>query len=422
MRIAVLGAGSWGTTLAILLADNYHAVSLWSYRQQDAESISSSRQNPAFLPGIILPPSIAVTSDLLASVEGAEMIVTAVPSQFVRSVVARLTNIVRGKIVIVNVAKGVENGTLMTMSEVLHDTLPEISASNIATLSGPSHAEEVSKHIPTTVVAASADPETARLVQSAFMVPSFRVYASTDLRGVEIGGALKNVIAIAAGIIDGANLGDNPKAAVMTRGIAEIARVGVATGAHIKTFSGLSGIGDLMVTCMSRHSRNRHVGVEIGKGRKLPDILKEMVMAAAQHQIVLPDRELACAPLASPLGKQYLGAMRAAINCALANRQIITHLTRQAVATVFPDIHLDLLYDVSHNTCKLEQHRVDGLKKALYVHRKGATRAFGPGHPDLPAVFKETGQPVLIGGSMGTSSYVLCGTSASEQRSFSSAC
>jgi tRNA-splicing ligase RtcB len=145
-------------------------------------------------------------------------------------------------------------------------------------------------------------------------------------------------------------------------------------------------------------------------------------MSAAQYQIILPDRELACAPITSPLGKQYLGAMRAAINCALANRQIITHLTRQAVAKVFPGIHLGLLYDVSHNTCKLEKHTIDGRKKDLYIHRKGATRAFGPGHPDLPAVFKETGQPVLIGGSMGTSSYVLCGTRDGEQRSFSSAC
>jgi glycerol-3-phosphate dehydrogenase (NAD(P)+) len=155
-----------------------------------------------------------------------------------------------------------------------------MKTSRIATLSGPSHAEEVSKRIPTTVVAASTDMETAREVQRAFMVPYFRVYASNDIRGVELGGSLKNVIAIAAGIIDGAQLGDNTKAAVMTRGIAEIARLGVALGAHIRTFSGLSGIGDLMVTCMSRHSRNRFVGVEIGKGRKLPDILAGMVMVA----------------------------------------------------------------------------------------------------------------------------------------------
>src|SRR5512139_3430167 len=168
---------------------------------------------------------------------------------------------------------------------------------------------------------------------------------------------------------------------------------------------------------ISIHCGSRGLGHQIGT-----EFLKEMAMSAAQYQIVLSDRELACAPLTSPLGKQYLGAMRAGINCALANRQIITHLTRQAVATVFPGIHLGLLYDVSHNTCKLEHHIIDGQKKALYVHRKGATRAFGPGHPDLPAVFKETGQPVLIGGSMGTSSYVLCGTKEGEQRSFSSAC
>jgi glycerol-3-phosphate dehydrogenase (NAD(P)+) len=280
MRIAVLGAGSWGTTLSILLAENSHQVSLWSYRKEDADRLRETRENPDFLPGILVPPSVRVESDLEGSVEGAEMIVCAVPSQFLRSVVSRLHNIPARGLTLVNVAKGVENNTLMTMSEMLHDTLPHLPASSIATLSGPSHAEEVSRRIPTTVVAASPDPETARLVQKAFMLPYFRVYASNDLRGVEIGGSLKNVIAIAAGIIDGADLGDNTKAAVMTRGIAEIARVGVAMGAHIRTFSGLSGIGDLMVTCMSRHSRNRYVGVEIGKGRRLADIVGGMVMVA----------------------------------------------------------------------------------------------------------------------------------------------
>lgn len=179
-----------------------------------------------------------------------------------------------------------------------------------------------------------------------------------------------------------------------------------------KTFS--LRVDDIVI---SIHCGSRGLGHQIGT-----EFLKDMAMAAAQYGIALPDRELACAPLNSPLGKQYLGAMRAAINCALANRQIITHLARQAAATVFPGIHLGLLYDVSHNTCKLEQHTVNGQKKALYIHRKGATRAFGPGHPDLPAIFKDTGQPVLIGGSMGTSSYVLCGTSEGERRAFSSAC
>ena len=173
-------------------------------------------------------------------------------------------------------------------------------------------------------------------------------------------------------------------------------------------------IDDIVI---SIHCGSRGLGHQIGT-----EFLKEMAVSAAKYQIALPDRELACAPLSSPLGKQYLGAMRAGINCALANRQILTHLTRQAMAAIFPGSRLGLLYDVSHNTCKLEQHTVDGRKKDLFIHRKGATRAYGPGHPDLPPAFRDVGQPVLIGGSMGTHSYVLCGTNASEQRAFSSAC
>ncbi len=280
MRIAVLGAGSWGTTLAILLADNFHQVRLWSHKQEYTDEMLARRENPSFLPGVRIPATILPTSDLDEAVHECEMIVTAVPSQFVRSVMVKLHHLPYEKLVIVNVAKGIEVGSLMTMSQVLHDVLPGVPPSSIATLSGPSHAEEVSRKIPTTVVAASTNSETALLVQKVFMTPYFRVYASTDLMGVEFGGALKNVIAIAAGIVDGAQLGDNTKAALMTRGIAEITRIGVALGAQAQTFSGLSGIGDLMVTCMSRHSRNRHVGVEIGKGRKLEDVLSEMVMVA----------------------------------------------------------------------------------------------------------------------------------------------
>jgi glycerol-3-phosphate dehydrogenase (NAD(P)+) len=280
MRIAVLGAGSWGTTLAILLTEKSHRVNLWSYREKEAEIIRSTRENPSFLPGIWIPKDITVTSEIHEATEGAEMVIGAVPSQYLRSVMLRLKDLPWGNRIVVNVAKGIENGTLMTMSEMLHDAIPSLPADNVATLSGPSHAEEVSRKIPTTVVAASKDSATARAVQDAFMLPYFRVYQSEDLRGVELGGALKNVIAIAAGIVEGANLGDNTKAALMTRGTAEIARIGVAMGAQPKTFSGLSGIGDLMVTCMSRHSRNRFVGAEIGKGRKLQSILSEMVMVA----------------------------------------------------------------------------------------------------------------------------------------------
>jgi glycerol-3-phosphate dehydrogenase (NAD(P)+) len=280
MRVAVLGAGGWGTTLAILLADKSHQVTLWAYRDQDVETMRVRRENPSFLPGTAIPAGVEITNDLLGAARDKEMIVAAVPSQFLRNVMAQLKHLPLGRMIVVNVAKGIENGTLMTMSELLRDALPGLSPSNIATLSGPSHAEEVCRRIPTAIVAASTDLGTSKAVQSAFIMPYFRVYASTDLRGVELGGSLKNVIAIAAGIIDGADLGDNTKAAVMTRGIAEITRIGVAMGAQVRTFGGLSGIGDLMVTCMSRHSRNRYIGVEIGKGRKLPDILGEMVMVA----------------------------------------------------------------------------------------------------------------------------------------------
>jgi glycerol-3-phosphate dehydrogenase (NAD(P)+) len=280
MRTTVLGAGSWGTTLAILLAENRHDVALWSFSSDQADLMRSSRANPDFLPGIEIPNAVEITANLSSAVRDAELVVAAVPSQYVRHVMAGLGKTLPNETVVVNVAKGIENGTLMTMSEMLHDVLPGIDPGSIVTLSGPSHAEEVSRRVPTTVVAASTDLTTARIVQRVFMLPYFRVYVSNDIRGVELGGSLKNVIAIAAGIIDGAELGDNTKAAVMTRGIAEIARVGVALGAHVRTFSGLSGIGDLMVTCMSRHSRNRYVGMEIGKGRKLPAILAEMMMVA----------------------------------------------------------------------------------------------------------------------------------------------
>lgn len=280
MHTTVLGAGSWGTTLAILLSGNGHDVTLWSYREEDARTMAATRTNPSFLPGISIPPAVTITSDLREAVRGSRLLVAAVPAQYLRGVVSRLQGRLEPGVLVVNVAKGVENGTLMTMSRVIRDVLPDVSPARIVTLSGPSHAEEVSRMVPTTVVAASADREAAREVQAAFMAPTFRVYDSTDLCGVELGGALKNVIAIAAGIVDGAGLGDNTKAALMTRGIAEIARIGVAMGAHLQTFAGLSGIGDLMVTCMSPHSRNRFVGVEIGKGRTLKEILDGMVMVA----------------------------------------------------------------------------------------------------------------------------------------------
>ena len=280
MNIAVFGAGSWGTALSIILQKNGHAVTLWSLESQFADEINQRHQNSTFLPGITLPHEIIATTDIGEAADAKDAVVFAAPSQFIRSVAEGIRDRDLGNLICVNVAKGIEQHTLRTMSEVLHEVLPSLPEKHIATLSGPSHAEEVSKNIPTAVVAASTDLDTAKTVQRLFMNPTFRVYANNDIRGVELGGSVKNVIAIAAGIIDGAGYGDNTKAALMTRGMAEISRLGVTMGANPHTFAGLSGIGDLFVTCMSRHSRNRYVGEQIGKGRRLREVLSEMVMIA----------------------------------------------------------------------------------------------------------------------------------------------
>ena len=280
MRVAVLGAGSWGTTLAALLASNGHDVRLWSYTADIVETIVRTRQNPDYLPGLILPESIRVTDDLHRAADGAEMFVLATPSQFLRSVAMRLKDIDPGNAIFVNVAKGIETVSLLRMSEVVGEVFPSVDPSRYAVLSGPSHAEEVAVQKATSVVVASLSQDTCQTVQSTFMTQTFRVYSSNDVVGVELGGSLKNVIAIGAGICDGGQLGDNTKAALITRGIAEMRRLGVALGARPETFAGLSGLGDLIVTTMSRHSRNRFVGHEIGTGRSLTDILSGMKMVA----------------------------------------------------------------------------------------------------------------------------------------------
>lgn len=280
MNVTVLGAGSWGTTLALVLVEKGHQVTLWTYKEAQAEKMRATRVNEAFLPGVPLPPLLQVSTDVEAACTDRDMIVAAVPAQFLRSVLEKFRHVDLTNTVICNVAKGIEADSLMTMSEVLIDVLEHERKENLAILSGPSHAEEVCRKIPTAVVASSFRHKTAKIVQDAFMTPYFRVYVNDDIRGVELGGAIKNVIAIAAGISDGAGFGDNTKAAIMTRGVYEITRLGVKMGAQPITFAGLSGIGDLIVTCMSRHSRNRYVGEQIGKGRKLDEILKEMVMVA----------------------------------------------------------------------------------------------------------------------------------------------
>ncbi|MCX6151479.1 MAG: NAD(P)H-dependent glycerol-3-phosphate dehydrogenase [Ignavibacteriales bacterium] len=280
MKILVLGAGGWGTTLAILLHYNGHKVSLWEYNRRYAKQLLKSRENKLYLPGIQIPKEIEITHQLDEVSDDKNLIVLAVPSQFLRSVIKKLPYSQIKNSIFVSVAKGIETGTLLTMSQMIAEEIPQLAYEQIGVLSGPSHAEEVSRRIPTAVVAASKTSDTSKIIQAAFITSYFRVYSSTDILGVELGGAVKNVIAIGAGIIDGAKFGDNTKAAIMTRGIAEITRLGVAMGAKADTFWGLSGMGDLIVTCMSKHSRNRFVGEKIGEGKTLKEILKSMNMVA----------------------------------------------------------------------------------------------------------------------------------------------
>lgn len=280
MNVSIIGAGGWGTTLANLLYYNGAKATLWEYDSSYAKALRKKRINNLFLPGVKIPDEIEITNDIEEASRGKHFIILATPSQFLRSVIKKIDYKNIKNSILVSVAKGIENNSLLTMSEMVKEVFPSLDASQIGTLSGPSHAEEVSKRIPTAVVAASESEETAKSIQNLFSSAYFRVYSSTDIKGVELGGAVKNVIAIGAGIIDGAKFGDNTKAAIMTRGIAEIARLGLAFNCKPETFSGLSGMGDLIVTCMSKHSRNRFVGEKIGEGKKLKEVLKSMDMIA----------------------------------------------------------------------------------------------------------------------------------------------
>jgi len=280
MKVSVLGAGGWGTTLAILLHYNGHDVILWEYKKSYAKELIKKHVNPRYLPGVSIPKEMKISYDLGESTGDKNLIILAVPSQFLRSVVKKINFSDIKNSILVSVSKGIEKGTLLTMAQMLKDVHPLLGKDQIGVLSGPSHAEEVSRRIPTAVTVASEEPVTSKSIQAAFMNSYFRVYSSTDILGVELGGAFKNVIAIGAGIIDGAGFGDNTKAAIMTRGVSEISRLGSAMGAYPETFAGLSGMGDLIVTCMSKHSRNRYVGEQLGKGKKLKQILKSMEMVA----------------------------------------------------------------------------------------------------------------------------------------------
>ena len=279
-RVAVLGAGSWGTTLGLVLHEKGNDVVLWEYDPRQVEAIRRERENRRFLPGVAVPETVAVTGDLGEALAGARTVVAAVPSHAMRGVATMARPLMARDALVVNVAKGIENGTLMRMSQVLSEALVRPDTHAIASVVGPSHAEEVSRKLPTVVVSAALDHETAVLARDLFMTPRLRVYTNTDLVGVELAVSLKNVIAIAAGICDGMGYGDNTKGALLTRGLAEITRLGVTMGGRPETFAGLSGMGDLITTCISRHSRNRHVGEQIAAGRSLDDILSSMVMVA----------------------------------------------------------------------------------------------------------------------------------------------
>ncbi len=275
MKIGVLGAGSWGTALAVLLHENGHEVTLWSIDKREVAMIDEKREQVEKLPGVRIPDRIAVTNDVESSVAGKDILVMAVPSIFIRSTSKMIAPYVKEGQLIVNVAKGIEEETLMNMTDIIED---EIKQARVGVLSGPSHAEEVGRRIPTTVVAGAHDKKTAEEIQEAFMSPVFRVYTSPDMVGIELGAALKNVIALAAGIVDGLGLGDNTKAALITRGIAEITRLGLAMGGRFETFIGLSGIGDLIVTCTSTHSRNHNAGYLIGQGKSYQEAMDEVKM------------------------------------------------------------------------------------------------------------------------------------------------
>ncbi|MBN2795470.1 MAG: NAD(P)H-dependent glycerol-3-phosphate dehydrogenase [Clostridia bacterium] len=275
MKIAFIGAGSWGTALSIAAADNHHEIKIWDIDPSHIEAMQKTRRNDKYLGGVRLKDNIEPTTDIQDCLKNADVLIIAVASQAFRLVMEAHQAYIEKKTIIVNVAKGIENKTLKRISEISEEFKPE---NPFVVLSGPSHAEEVSHHLPTTLVSASKSKEAAEIVQDLFSTDYLRVYTNPDVVGVELGGALKNIIALAAGITDGMGYGDNAKAALMTRGIREITRLGVALGAKVETFTGLSGVGDLIVTCTSMHSRNRRCGIMIGEGMSRDDAEKKVGM------------------------------------------------------------------------------------------------------------------------------------------------
>jgi len=280
MRIAVIGAGNWGTALAATFAKTGHAATLWAYEPEVVESIRARRENALFMPGVMLPQTIAVTNDLGEALEQAEVVWTAMPSHVCHSLCERMLDHLRPEMLFVSATKGLDADRRLRMTEIIQSVVGRRFAPQICAMSGPSFAREVVRGDPTAVVVASQDRTAAQLVQQEFSSAALRIYTSTDVVGVEIGGAVKNIIAIAAGVIAGLGLGNNPTAALITRGLAEISRLACACGGRRETLAGLAGMGDLVLTCTGDLSRNRAVGIELGKGRKLPEIIGAMRMVA----------------------------------------------------------------------------------------------------------------------------------------------
>lgn len=274
-KVTVIGSGSWGTALAVMLAEHGHEVIIWSRRQEAVDELVERRTNEKYLPGVTIPAEIGATTDRAEAVAAAEIVILAVPSRAVRQTAEDFAPYFKKEQILVNVAKGLEEGSLLRLSEVIRECVPECE---VCVLSGPSHAEEVARNLPSACLIASEKEETAKLVQREFMNPRFRLYTNTDMIGVEMGAALKNIMALAAGMSDGLGFGDNTKAALMTRGMAEMQRLGMAMGGKAETFSGLSGIGDLIVTCTSMHSRNRRAGILLGQGKSLAETLDTVQM------------------------------------------------------------------------------------------------------------------------------------------------
>lgn len=292
-NVGVMGAGSWGTALALLLHSNGHQVTVWSINEEEVEMLSKEREHKSKLPGVKIPEDMVFTSDMEKAIKEKDFLVLAVPSAFTRGTARNMKPFVKEGQIIVDVAKGIEEDTLMTLSQQIEEEIPQ---ADVAVLSGPSHAEEVGRGLPTTVVIGAKTEETARYLQEMFMNHVFRVYISPDMLGMELGGALKNVIALAAGIADGMGYGDNTKAALITRGIAEIARLGVKMGGALESFTGLTGIGDLIVTCASVHSRNRKAGYLMGQGKTMEEAMAEVKMVV---------EGVYSAKAAAKLGKKY---------------------------------------------------------------------------------------------------------------------